>query len=213
MTKIVGQGVRATQRTLTERLTELEKGFAQVLFKINQRFSGLDAGLLEANEAIEALVELASSNEEVQRIITRNRIARARAQAAKEKESLEEGVKEGFLTVSEKVGERTLLVGRYSDKDGKVEEPGRVQLAMPAVAEPFRGKLLGQAAGASLDLPTGGKFELLEAYEVDDVKYREVMLAKQKAAQEAATQAAKAQGDADEAKDAQPEPAQDSEEQ
>lgn len=205
MPNIVKQGARQQVRTLSERITALEQGLAQVLYKINQRFSGIDGGLIETNEQIEALIELTSSIEEVQKVVERRRIERARAQAEREKASLEEGVKEGYLLKAEKAGAKSLIVGRYLDKEGKVEEPGRVQLAMPAVAEQFRDKLMGQAVGTTLDLPSGGKYELTEIYDVDDAKYKALQEAKQKAAQEAAAQAAKAQGDADEAQDTAPE--------
>ncbi len=201
MSNVIKQGLRQQQRTLSERITALEQGLAQVLYKINQRFGSLDTGLVEANEKIEALIELLSSTDEVQRVVQRKRLEQAQAQVEREKAALAEGVKEGYLVMADKVGERSLITGRYIDASGKVEEPGHTQLAIPGVALQFKEKLLGQSVGTFLDLPTGGKFELVAIFEVDDAKYKEVMEARAKAQADAAQKAAEVQGNADETQD------------
>lgn len=197
---VVKQGLRQQQRTLSERITNLEQGLAQVLFKINQRFGGVDQRLATLEEQVEALIEL-GNREDVQQVINDKRIERARAQSAQEKASLEEGVKDGYIVPAEAIGERTILVGRYVDKDGTVEEPGRAQLVMPGIAPQFREKLLTQAAGFKLETPNGGHFEVQEIYEVDEQAHRAFQEAKAKEAAEAATKAAQEQGAADEEQD------------
>lgn len=201
---VVKQGLRQQQRTLSERIANLEQGLAQVLFKINQRFSAVEQKIATAAEVVDALVQLGSA-EDVQQVITDKRVERARAQSAQEKASLDQGVTDGYIIPGEKIGERSILVGRYLDKEGTVEEPGRSQLVMPGIAPQYREKLLTQAAGYKLAIDNGGTFEVQAVYEVDEAKHRAFQEAKAAEATAAAAKAAAEAGNKDEAKDTAPE--------
>jgi hypothetical protein len=176
---------RTQVRGLTERVTSLEQNVARVLFGVNQRFQGFDQRMSSQEEIVAALVEL-NGVEEIERIINEKRIERARQQAKSEQDSLNEGIADGYIIPVEKVGKKSIIVVRYFDKDGKIIEPGRAQLVMPGVKPDFQEKLLGQSVGLKLDLDGGGWVELMEIYDVDEVKAAEVDAAKQKAAAEKA---------------------------
>ena len=168
-------------KSLSERVTNIEENFARVLFGLNQRFQGVDQRIGVVEEIADAMMDL-HGREEVERQMNENRIVRARAQSEREKATLEQGIAEGYVTLAEKVGEKSIVVGKYLDSVGTVIEPGRAQLVMPRIAPEFREKRLGQAAGTTLDLPDGGKFVLDEAYDIDEKKALEVQAAKASAA-------------------------------
>jgi hypothetical protein len=197
---VVKQGLRQQQKGLSERVSGLEQSVARMLFGINQRFQGTDQRLSALEENSEALIEL-NGAEDISRIVQEKRVERARAQAEQEKASLDEGVKDGYVNATQAVGEKSIIVVRYTDKDGKVIEPGRAQLVIPGVQPKFKDQLLGKAVGLKMKLDDGGECELLEIYDVDEDKAREVMEAKQKAATEAAMAAAAEAAKADEKKD------------
>lgn len=182
-------GQRAVVRSLSERVNLLEQNTTRFVWAVNQQLQPLSQRLSVAEETLIALVALAGE-EDVQSYINDRRVERAREQSDQEKASLDEGIADGYVASVEKIEEKSLIVGRYLDKDGKAMEPGRAQLVMPGIAPQFREKLLGQAVGTSLDLPEGGKFEVSEIYSIDEEKAKTVMEAKQKAAAEAAVQAA-----------------------
>lgn len=198
---VVKQGLRQQQRTLSERITGLEQGVARMLFGVNQQFGQAAQRTQTLEEQVEALVAIAGA-EEVQAYITDRRIERARAQAAAEKASLDEGIKDGYVIPAETCGEKSVIVGRYFDDKGTVLEPGRAQLVMPGVQDQFKQQLLGKGTGTRLKLPEGGEYELTEIYEIDEAKAKEVEEAKAKAAAEAAAAQAQAQAQKDEAADA-----------
>ncbi len=203
MSGVVKQGIRQQQRSLSERLTSMEQGVMRLTIGVHQWFQENGPKISSLEEQVSALVEL-SGPDEVTRVINERRIERARAQAEVEKKSLEEGVADGYVLPAEKVEEKSLIVGRYFDKEGQVTEPGRAQLVIPGVQPQFKEKLLGASPGIMLDLPDGGKFELLEIYTIDEAKAAEVMAAKQAAAQ-AAAQAAGEVAKVDEVAEAAPE--------
>src|SRR5688572_16819656 len=155
--------VRQEQKSLSQRVGGLEQNFTRFLVGVQQRLSGGDQRLAQLEEQIAALIEL-NGKDEVVRIIDEGRIARARAEAEVEKGKLDEGIADGYISAAEQIGERSLVVGRVLGPDGKVQEPGRLQLVMPGVQKPFQEKLLNQPVGTTIDLPGGAKFEVQEIY-------------------------------------------------
>jgi hypothetical protein len=178
--------MRQTQRSLSERVAGLEQNLAQILFNLNRTFQQANQRIGTVEELVDALVNLQGS-QDVQDYVNAKRIERAEALAAQEKASLEAGVAEGFVIPAETASEKSVIVGRYYGADGTVTPPGRVQLVMPGVQQEFREKLLGKPKGTILDLANSEKYELMEIYEVDEEKFKEVQTAKAaKAAEEAA---------------------------
>ncbi len=179
-------------RSLSDRVGGLEQNVARALIGIQGRFEGFEGRLSPVEELVDALVDI-QGRAEVERLVDERRIARARALAEQEKNTLEGGVRDGYVTAAEVVGEKSIIVGKYVNADGVVIEPGRAQLVIPGVAPQFREKLVGKGAGTVLDLPNDETFELLEIYEVDNEKYQKFVAEKQAAA---VNEAAKAAGEA-----------------
>lgn len=190
MSKVIGQGLRQQQKSLSERITVLERAMAQLTTGVQQTLIELRQKQQDADDIGEALTRLNGKNE-VDAEVKAIRIERLQAQANAEKDSLEAGVKDGFIVPTDKAEEKSVIVGRYLDTTGAVQEPGRSQLVMPGIQEAFRAKLMGQGAGTVLDLPNGAKFEVQEIYNVDEAKYAEVQ-AKRNAEMQAAMTAAQA---------------------
>ena len=164
-----GNNVQDKQRSLSGRMSGLEEAITQLLVGLNKTIGELKGRLDNLEEEVSALSNI-QGFDEVAKFISDKRIERARAASAQEKASLDQGIADGYVSTADTVGERSLIVGQYSTADGKVQEPGRVQLIMPGVHENFRPLLMGQAAGAVVALPGGNKFTLLEIYTVDEEK-------------------------------------------
>jgi hypothetical protein len=182
---------RQQTKSLSERLGALEENFARVLFGINQRFQGIDQRLVTLEELVDGLMEQ-NGRGEIERIVDAKRLERAHALAAQERATLDQAVVDGYASAVEVAGARSIVIGKYLDAQGVTIEPGRAQLVMPGIAPHFREKLLGQGAGTSIDLPDGGKFVVVEIYEVDEAKAIEVQAKKAAAAAQAAGEVATA---------------------
>jgi hypothetical protein len=200
---VVGQGPRQQVKGLSERVTAQESALARVLMGINQRFQGVDGRLVSLEDKLGALIELLGEGQSVDELLMAKYKAKAEKEAADEKASLEEGVKDGYVLSVPKIEEKSLIVGVFMDKEGTVQHPGRAQLVMPGLSPKFKDQLLGKEAGFVIDLPNGSKFVVNEIYNVDDQKYAALQAEKQKAVMEKARAAAAA----DEKKDAEEPPA------
>jgi len=148
-----------------ERLDQVEKTVMNIVSAVNNSLSQVSQQLAGITEVLDAVVQTLGQ-ETIQKVMTENRTAKAEAQAEAEKEALQELVAKGDIKAVEKVTEKCIVVGRETDKDGAVRVPGRAQVAFARIDPNFQPALLGQAPGFSLELPTGGKFEVLEVYEV-----------------------------------------------
>ena len=199
MSKVIGQGLRQQQKSLNERVTILERSQAQMMVGVQKRLIEIGQTEQDTKDFIEALARL-SGTEEVQAEVKAIRIERLRAQANAEKDSLDAGIKDGFILPVDTAEEKSVIVGRYIESNGEVQEPGRAQLVMPGIQEEFRNQLLGKGPGTVLDLPNGAKFEVQELYNVDEAKYAEVQ-ATREAAQKAAIEALQAPAPAADADD------------
>lgn len=182
---------RQQVKSISQRVSDVEKNVGRALAAVSQRFQEDGNRLNTIDEFVDALIEQAG-REDIFAIVNEKRVARARAAAENEKRLLDEGIADGYVLPAEKIGERTLIVGKYVSPDGNDVEPGRVQLVMPTVQAEFKAKLLGQQAGFAMDLPGGGKFLAQELYEVDEAKANEVQRAKAAKATQDAIDAAKA---------------------
>lgn len=180
---------RAQVRSISDRVSMMEQNMTRFVWAVNQELQGIKQRLGLLEETVAALVILAGQDD-VNNLVNDRRIEQAREMSDREKASLEEGIADGYVVSALKIDEKSLIVGRYTDAEGKVIEPGRAQLAMPGIAVQFRDQLMGQGVGFKLDMPEGGNFEVLEVYSVDDEKARQVLEEKQKKAAEEAVKAA-----------------------
>ena len=175
------QSLRNQAKSVSARQDMIEQQMTRFVWAVNQQLQNLSQRLANAEETLVAVVSHIGE-EEVQAIVTETRVAKARQGAAEEKATLDEGIRDGYITAAEVIEEKSLIVGVYYDKDGKAIEPGRNQLVMPGIAPNFREKLQGQKVGVKLDLPDGASFEVLEIYSVDEAKAQALLEEKQKAA-------------------------------
>ena len=148
-----------------DRLDAVEKTIPDLISAINNSLGGLNQQLNAQGEVLEAVVSLLGQ-ETVQNTIKETRERKATELMEAEKKALEELKNAGTVVAVEKVTEKTVIVGREFTPDGSVRHPGRAQVPFSRVDQNFKEGLLGKGVGFVLDLPTGGKFEVVELYEV-----------------------------------------------
>ncbi len=158
------QLARKTSNAL-ERLDQLEKTVGNIVGAVNNSLGQVSAQLSGITEVLDAVVQTLGA-ETIQKIMTENRAAKAEAQALAEEQALKELLDKGDLKVAEQITERSIVVGKESDKEGNIRPPGRAQVPFARIDPNFQAAFLGKGAGFSLDLPTGGKFEVTAVYEV-----------------------------------------------
>lgn len=148
-----------------ERLDQVEKTIPQLISAINNSLGGLNQTVNAQGEVLEAVVSLLGKDV-IEANIADRRLVRATEAMESEKAALEQLKEKGDLAVTEKVTEKSIIVGREFLADGTLRHPGRAQVAYMRVDPEFQGKLLDQAVGYVIELPKGGKFEIVELYEV-----------------------------------------------
>ena len=157
------QGLRAAQRNALQRIEELETNLMNVFGAVQQALNGTDQRINALAEILDAVVaELGA--EVVNGRVVEGRKARALEQAEKSKAALAEAVEKGQYRAVEVITDKTLIVGKELDKEGKEVFPGYVQLAYTSIKPEFQEKLLGKGVGASFDTESG-KFEVTGTYE------------------------------------------------
>jgi hypothetical protein len=152
---------------VAERQDQTEKTLVQLIPAINNGFSQASQQIAAQGEVLEALIALAGK-EAVEKVMRANRELRAAENAETEKKALEELVARGEVVAVEKITDKSVIVGREFNPDGSVHHPGRFQLAYQKIDKQFQEQLLGQAAGFTITLPNGGKFEVQEVYQLSD---------------------------------------------
>lgn len=148
-----------------ERLDQVEKTVANIVGAVNNSLGQVSGQLGGITEVLDAVVQTLGADT-IQKVMTENRTAKAEAQSAAEQAALKELLAKGDIKATEKVTEKSIVVGKETAADGTVRIPGRAQVAFSRIDPNFQASFLGQAVGFSLDLPTGGKFEVQEIYEV-----------------------------------------------
>lgn len=153
---------RQQVRSIQERLEQIEGGIASVVTGINGGFQQFNQRLGEALRILGALTEMMGAeavDAKVAEIDARNKkAALERAQAA-----LKEGIEKGRVVPVAAVAEHCLIVGREVAADGKTES---VQVSFETLRPEVREKIQGLAAGSTVDLTEGVKFEIEAVYEV-----------------------------------------------
>lgn len=148
-----------------DRLDAVEKTIPDLISAINNSLGGLNQQLNAQGEVLEAVVSLLGQ-ETVQNTIKETRERKATELMEQEKKAMEELKASGAIAASETVTEKSIIVGREFNPDGSVRHPGRAQVPFARVDQNFKEALLGKSVGFVMDLPTGGKFEVVELYEV-----------------------------------------------
>lgn len=172
------------QRSINDRLTELENNFVKVVMGLNQRFQTVTQRLDLFEENFTGLLNMEGISEALTTFVAQARIDTLRNQAKFEKESLDAGIADGFVYKTETIAEKSILVGRFVLND-VVEEPGRFQAIVPGLGTRFKELLLGKSVGYVMPMDGDRTFVVDEIYEVNEKKYQEVQEAKAKAAADA----------------------------
>jgi oligoendopeptidase F len=157
------QGLRQAQRNALQRIEELETNLMNVFGAVQQALNGSDQRVNALAEILDAVVaELGP--ETINTRVVEGRKARALEQAEKSKAALAEAVEKGQYKAVEVITDKTLIVGKELDKEGKEVFPGYVQLAYSSIKPEFQEKLLGKGVGASFETESG-KFDVTGTYE------------------------------------------------
>jgi len=144
-----------------ERLEVLERTVNSIGSATNNNINQI-GGMTEVLDAVVQILGV----EAIQKVLSENRVAMAEAQSKAEEEALKELLSKGDIAESEKISDKSIVVGKETNPDGTVRPPGRAQVAFARIDPTFQEQFLGKSAGFVLDLPTGGKFEVLSVYDV-----------------------------------------------
>lgn len=158
------QLARKTSNAL-ERLDSVEKTIGNIVGAVNNSFTQISRQLSGITEVLDAVVQTLGA-ENIQKVMEESRRTKAEEAAKAQETALKALLDKGEVKAVEKVSEKSIIVGRDHLADGTLRHPGRVQLMFSEIEPPFRPSFLGQSIGFVLDLPTGGKFEVMELYEV-----------------------------------------------
>lgn len=155
---------RRTSNAL-DRLDQVEKTLPNLISAINNSLGGMSQQLNSQGKVLEAVMQLLG-RESVEGTMKEIEERRAVETMESEKKALEELLAAGNIAKVEKVTEKSIIVGREYQPDGTLRHPGRAQVAFPRVDAQFQPKLKDQAVGFVMELPNGGKFEVVEIFEV-----------------------------------------------
>jgi hypothetical protein len=152
-------------KSALERIDQLEQDIPQIVMGVNQAIVSQRTGLGELAAVVEAVTEILGASTVDAKIKEINeRKVNAKLDAAKK--ALEEGLANGEIVKADAVSDKSLIVGKEYDKDGNVLAPGRAQITFDGIMPEFQDKLLGQGAGFQVETKNGGKFEVVEVYDV-----------------------------------------------
>lgn len=152
-----------------ERIEQLENDFPNLVEAMNSVLNQMSAKTTAVEEILEAVVREIGS-EKIADLIVTIRKEKMAAEVAQAKAAIEKALAEGSIEPAEMVSERSLIVGKEVDKDGKQVGPEQVQLPYFQVKPEFQDKLLGQGVGYKMETSTGGTFEVLGIYNVVERK-------------------------------------------
>jgi hypothetical protein len=152
-------------KSALERIDQLEQDLPKIVMGVNEAVMGQRRGLGELASVVEALTEILGAGTVDAKIKEINE-RKVQAQLDKAKAALDEGLAKGDLVKADAVSDKSLIVGREYDKDGNVLPPGRAQITFDGIMPEFQDKLLGQGPGFTVETKNGGKFEVVEVYDV-----------------------------------------------
>jgi hypothetical protein len=159
------QSHRKQVKSALERIDVLEETLPQVVAGVNQALNQQGQRMEQLASILEAVVELLGTStvdakiKEISDKKTLQNLERA-------KKALEDALAKGEVVKTDKISEKSLVVGREVDKDGNPVFPGRVQLAYHSIKTEFQEKLKGNGVGFVVETANGSKFEVLEVYDV-----------------------------------------------
>lgn len=155
---------RKQVRSVIEKVDGFEVDLQRLFEAVNQSSMTTNRRINELALIEEAVVELLGPEnvDSKMKEISERKMLQSLESA---KEALAVGLAKGDLIQVAAITGASLVVGREFDDKGEAVFPGRVQLQMSGIKPEFQEKLLGQAPGTMIDT-NGGKFEVLEVYDV-----------------------------------------------
>jgi hypothetical protein len=161
------------QRMMAKKLADLEKKL-QTIDKVVQNIVGaVNQGLGQASTQLENVVEVLDAvvkvvgPESIQSVMTAAREAKMEEQIQSEEEALNKLLESGDLMPIDKIAEQSIVVGREFKVDGSLRTR-RAQVPYSRIEPQFQPSFLGQGVGFVLELPNGGKFEVMGIYAIVD---------------------------------------------
>jgi hypothetical protein len=158
---------RQAQKPILKRLLDIEADLTGLVDALNKSLTLVEQRLTTLDEVSNAVVSVLGV-ELVQAAITASHVKKAKADADAQAKALLMAVDKGLVIKSELLTEKSVIVGRELDKDGNEVPPGRVQMLYGQIKEEFRAALLGKPVGTQIDTPVGGKFEVVDLYEIQE---------------------------------------------
>lgn len=156
---------RSKVKNIQERVDALEGEIPRIIASVSEALNGQAQQAAQLGQVLAAVVELlgtAGVDAKIKELHERKEAQRL-ADAVKR---VEDGVAKGELVPTTEIGERSLIIGVESDKDGNVLPPGRAQVMFDGVRPEFQEKLKGKGPGTVFEVPSGGNFTVTEAYNV-----------------------------------------------
>lgn len=158
--------IKSKTKSIEVRLDTFEAQLAGIVGEVNGAFQAQIERLGQFAQVLEAVTELVGV-EMVDAKIKEISERKVQERIAQAKEALKQGIASGELVPATVITDKSMLVGRETDKDGNVVEPGHIQLPMDRIAFPtVREQLVGQGVGFKVQTPAGNTFEVLEVYDV-----------------------------------------------
>jgi hypothetical protein len=155
---------------VVQRTDRLEKAHNTFVSEVVGSFGRIDSKFAEHSELFASIIEILGQDAVLAKLNERQ-ANRDREQAEKSSALVKAAVEKGDLKPVDVIGEKTLIVGKDLDKEGKTIGPGRVQVAFGDLKPDFKAKLLGGKVGTSVVTTEDEKegvtqtFEVMELYE------------------------------------------------
>jgi hypothetical protein len=148
---------------LESEVDDLKQSFPRFAMGVQSVTSKINNEISDLREIVDAIIQLVGPSK-VQRVMIENRLTKLQADADASSNAIAKKVEDGQLAKGDKVTESSLIVGRESNADGTVIEPGYASFVFGQVHQAFKEKLLNQSVGSVVELNDGHKFEVLEIY-------------------------------------------------
>ena len=152
------------QGGILERLKKLERFRDDMLRAMNQTFTIVDQRETQTEEVLRAVINL-FGREPVEKEVRRLKIEELEEKSLKEKAAFDAAKEAGKVFVTERVTEKSVIIGTEVNKDGEQLFPTRVQLFFPQLPIDYQKCYLGAASGDVVVTPTESKFTIAEIYE------------------------------------------------
>lgn len=152
-------------RNLDTRMAELEDGFKNVVAAIDQLFQKQGQRLGTIEDVLEAAVKCLGE-ETVKSTVTEIREEKAASQVAQAKANLAAALEAGQIAPADTIGEKSIISGVETDKDGNAVPPGYLQVSYESLKPELKAEFLGKSVGTAVQLSSGGSYDIQGVFDV-----------------------------------------------